>query len=161
MVSNEDDARISRRSVLRGTAAALGVGTGFAGAGAAGAGAASEGVRGGGRTSAQGDAYEGFVCGAGLSDGDSFTVEPRCDDGCEVIRATGLTPDCSGGIEDLYVNLEGTDPTVWVTPSDRRVGSITPGTYRIVGAERCGGDAPACDGAALYRVQFRSEGDGN
>lgn len=154
MVTNEDDARISRRSVLRGTATALGVGAGLAGAGVTGARATSAG-----RASAQDDTYEGLVCGAGLSDGETFTVEPRCDDGCEVIRATGLAPECSGGAEDLYVNLHGTDPTVWVTPSDRRVGSITPGAYRVVGAERCGGDAPACDGAALYRVRFLP-GDG-
>lgn len=153
MVENEDDARISRRSVLRGTAAALGVGTGLAGTGVTGAGAAS-----GGRASGHSDPYEGFVCGAALVDGETFTVEPRCDDGCEVIRATGLAPDCSGGGEDLYVNLHGTDPSVWVTPTDRRVGSITPGTYRVLGAEPCGGDASACDGADLYRLRFRSEG---
>ncbi|USZ67476.1 hypothetical protein NGM10_12150 [Halorussus salilacus] len=144
MVGNEDDARVSRRSVLRGA-------TGLAGIGLAGASASA-------RTSeTQSEEFEGFVCGSDPTEGETFTVEPRCDGDCEVIRATGLAPDCSGGREDIYVDLHGTDPTVWVTPTDDRTGAIRPGTYRFAGVERCGGAAPACDGDALHRVRFRPE----
>lgn len=144
----EDSARVSRRRVLRGAAGLVGIGLASAGSNAGTDSAAG---------SVQGDPFEGFVCGSEPTDGETFTVEPRCDGDCEVVRATGLAPDCSGGREDIYVDLHGTDPTVWVTPTDRRTGRIRPGTYRFVAVERCGGDAPACDGEALHRVRFRPE----
>ncbi|WP_162224355.1 hypothetical protein [Halorussus amylolyticus] len=157
MTGTDESTRLSRRTVLRATALA---GIGLAGAGVSDARARTAS---GGRTASrartervtQTDPFEGYACGPGYAEGDTFAVTPRCGDDCEVIRATGLAPDCSGGDEALHVDLPGTDPVVWVATDDRRTGAIRPGRYRVVGVEACGGDAPACADEELHRVRFR------
>lgn len=137
--TNPDDAP-SRRSVLRRTGALLTSGL-----------AVTETAA--GRSAA--DAHLGFTAGTEHDEGSTFTVEPWCDDDCEVIQATGLSPTCTGGEADLYVDLNGTDPSVWIRPGDGQ-GEVRPGTYRVVAAERCERNAEEVDGADLYRVRFRN-----
>lgn len=131
----------TRRDLLKRTAGALAVGGASLAVGTAGA------------ATTQSDAHEGIACGDDHSEGSTFTVAERCDGtDCDTIRLTGLSPACATEEKQLFADLPGTEPTVWMNP---RNGEIPPGTYRVIGAERCEQDAGECDGSDLYRLAFR------
>lgn len=147
MVNSNTEASVSRRSVLKRTAGAFAV--------AGGGLAAVDGAV----ARQDGDAdevYEGVTCGDGHDEDSTFTVGQRCEDGCDVIRMTGLSPACLTDEKQLYVDLPDTDPTVWMNPQN---GEIPPGTYRVVRTERCEEAAGECDGEDLYRLEFRPAED--
>lgn len=142
---------IRRRSVLKRTAGALGVGGGLATSGEVTAQQADD--REESRVRDGADTYEGVACGDGYPEGDPLTVERRCNGtDCDTIRLTGLSPACADDGEQLFADLPGTEPTVWMNP---RNGEMPPGTYRVVRAERCERGAGECDGSDLYRLVFR------
>ena len=137
----------SRRTVLGGIATLIGAAGGLAASGAA---------AGRGADARQGTdiVHEGYTLDAAPEEGGTITVEPRCGETCEVIRATGLSPECSGGESELYVDLYGTEPTVWINPSDSRNADIGPGTYRVTDVESCERNGSQSEGETLYRVRF-------
>ncbi|WP_135853035.1 twin-arginine translocation signal domain-containing protein [Halorussus salinus] len=141
MVEPNSEESISRRNVLKRTAGALAVGGGGL--------AASESAlarRDSGR-------FAGVTCGTGHSEGTTFTVESRCEgEDCDVIRLNGLAPACVGEREEVYADLPGTEPTVWMNV---RAGEVPPRTYRVVETERCEPGAGECSDEDLYRLAFR------
>lgn len=149
MTDSNSEASVSRRSVLKRTAGALAVGGG--GLAAADSALARRGSQ-DGQNEQDGPVHEGVTCGDDHGEGNTFTVGRRCEGGCDAIRLTGLSPACLTETTRLYVDLPDTDPTVWMNP---RKGEIPPGTYRVVGTERCEADAGECDGDDFYRLAFR------
>ncbi len=142
MVESNSEESLSRRSVLKRTAGALAVGsTGLV---------ASEPIL----ARRESGRFTGVTCGTGHSEGSTFTVESRCEgEDCDVIQLNGLAPACVGEREEVYADLPGTEPTVWMNV---RNGEIPPRTYRVVETERCGPGAGECSGGDLYRLAFRS-----
>jgi len=141
MVESNSEESISRRSVLKRTAGALAV---------AGSGLAASGDALARQDSKQ---FSGVTCGTGYSEGSTFTVESRCNgEDCDVIRLNGLAPSCDGEREEVYADLPGTEPTVWMNV---RNGEIPPRTYRVVETERCEPGAGECSDEDLYRLAFR------
>lgn len=152
MTETNSEQSVSRRSVLKRSAGALAVG----GGGLAAADAVAARRQEERSEERDGEVHEGIVCGDGHPEDSTFTVGRRCEDDCEVIQLTGLSPACITEEEQLYVNLPATEPTVWMNP---RNGEIPPGTYRVVRAERCEAAAGECDGDDLYRLEFRPTDD--
>jgi hypothetical protein len=151
MVQPNTEASLSRRTVLKRTAGAVGAG----GLSAAGVGAARRAT--GSRAASGADSregYEGVTCGDDHPEGSRLTVGGYCegDSECDVIRLTGLSPACLTEEKRLYVALPDTVPTVWMNP---RNGEIPPGTYRVAQAERCEESASECDGEDLYHLSLR------
>jgi hypothetical protein len=145
MVGSNSTEPIFRRSVSKRTAGALT-------AGSSGLTASGDVIARQANELASGDRHTGVTCGTDHSEGTTFTVEPRCDADCDVIRLNGLAPSCVGEREEAYADLPGTDPTVWM---NIRNGRVPPRTYRVVRAERCEPAADECDGRDLYRLEFR------
>ncbi|MFC4550781.1 MULTISPECIES: hypothetical protein [Halorussus] len=156
MVGERQRSPYSRRDIVRRTAALVGVAGGLAGGSRPVARAAAE--------QSTETVHVGFTTGESPDEGGTITVDPRCEGReCAVIRATGFAPNCSGGEPKLYVDLYGTDPTVWINPKDGRNANIRPGDYRVVGVRDCGettvayGDSgdDASSPESLFRVEFR------
>ena len=138
----------SRRTVLAGITVLVGAVSGLA---------ASDSVAGRGPVGWETDTvHEGYTRDTAPEEGGTITVEPRCGETCEVIRATGLSPECSGGEAELYVDLHGTEPTVWINPKDSRNADVRPGTYRVVNVESCERNESDSESETLYRVRFRA-----
>lgn len=107
----------------------------------------------------QGESHEGFTLGTAPAEDEPITVTPRCEAQaeCDTILLTGLSPACATDSSELFVDLHGTEPRVWINPQDPRNRGIRPGTYRVLDVRECEADASEANGNELYRVRFRPE----
>ncbi|WP_135824125.1 hypothetical protein [Halorussus ruber] len=183
MVHSNDEATLSRRSILKRTTGAVAVAVGGGSLAGAEVGAARRGAdsradsgvdsradsgvdsradsgvdsradsRGGSGTDSR-EVYEAVTCGDDHSEGSRLTVGRYCEgDG-----------DCD------VIQLAGLSPDchteekrlyVVLPDTDPTVwmnpqkGEIPPGTYRVDRAERCEGSAGECDGEDLYHLSLR------
>ena len=104
----------------------------------------------------QEESHEGYTLGTAPDEDEPMTVEPRCEgEDCETILLTGLSPACATDSRELFVNLSGTEPRVWVAPREEQNRGIQPGRYSVLGVETCEASAQEANGNAVYRVRFR------
>ncbi|WP_225741242.1 hypothetical protein [Halorussus halophilus] len=160
MVGEREATWTSRRSVLKQTTALVAGGC-LLGSGTVGADQRDDQRERGElaeRQDQREESHEGFTLGEAPAADELITVTPRCDEECDTILLTGLSPACATDSSELFVDLHGTEPRIWIRPQDPRNRGIVPGTYRVLDVQQCEADAPEANGNELYRVRFRPEG---